>query len=314
MILILAPPDDQHAAAVREHLTRPFATFELAAATRTAAMTAAIDGDAAALRLKTPDGDVDLAEVRSIWRRRFGAWRVRDEITDPVARRFAWSEGNEAATGLLGSAPARWINPEAADAAAGLKIVQLQRASALGLDIPATLVTNEPDRARAFIDEHGTGKTIRKAFRALADSARPTHIVTPDDFAKIADVELAPVILQEYIDADADLRVTVIGDDLFTAVIRPQPEDAVDFRPGFGRADVEAGELPDAVAEALLALCRGFGLVYAAIDVRRTPDGRHVFLEVNPAGEFLFASRRTGQPVAEALAALLERFDRETVG
>jgi D-alanine-D-alanine ligase-like ATP-grasp enzyme len=59
-----------------------------------------------------------------------------------------------------------------------------------------------------------------------------------------------------------------------------------------------------------MELMRIFGLQYGAVDFRVTPEGEHVFLEVNPAGEFLFISRRTGQPIAEAVAAALEREDR----
>ena len=54
--------------------------------------------------------------------------------------------------------------------------------------------------------------------------------------------------------------------------------------------------------------------MYGASDFRVTPDGDHVFLEVNPAGEYLFASDRTGQPVPQAIAAALARHDRASVG
>jgi len=55
----------------------------------------------------------------------------------------------------------------------------------------------------------------------------------------------------------------------------------------------------------LRALMRRLGLVYGAIDLRLTPDGRYVFLEINPAGQFLYVEQQTGQPIAAALAALL---------
>ena len=57
-----------------------------------------------------------------------------------------------------------------------------------------------------------------------------------------------------------------------------------------------------------------FDLRFGAIDLRVTPDGEHVFLEVNPAGEYLFISERTGQPIPAAIAACLERHDRAATG
>ena len=47
------------------------------------------------------------------------------------------------------------------------------------------------------------------------------------------------------------------------------------------------------------------GLNYGALDFIVTPDGRHVFLEVNPAGEFMWLTRHPGLPIAEALADVL---------
>jgi hypothetical protein len=45
--------------------------------------------------------------------------------------------------------------------------------------------------------------------------------------------------------------------------------------------------------------------VWTGIDLRRTPDGRHVFLEANPSPMFLGFERRSGLPLTEALVALL---------
>ncbi len=50
-------------------------------------------------------------------------------------------------------------------------------------------------------------------------------------------------------------------------------------------------------------------LVYGAIDMRLTPDGEYVFLEVNPAGQWLFIEERTGQPITATLANHLLTFD-----
>jgi glutathione synthase/RimK-type ligase-like ATP-grasp enzyme len=69
-----------------------------------------------------------------------------------------------------------------------------------------------------------------------------------------------------------------------------------------GQAKVEAVELPTAVREKLLRFMRRLGLVYGAVDLRRTPSGDHVFLEINTAGEFLFVEERAGLPVSSALA------------
>jgi hypothetical protein len=50
-------------------------------------------------------------------------------------------------------------------------------------------------------------------------------------------------------------------------------------------------------------------LQYGAVDMRLRPDGQYVFLEINPAGQWLFVEEATGQPIAEALARLLVQHD-----
>lgn len=64
-------------------------------------------------------------------------------------------------------------------------------------------------------------------------------------------------------------------------------------------------EVPDTVARACLALDRSLGLAYSAIDMVLTPDGRYVFLEINPSGQFGWIESVTGLPLIETLADLL---------
>ena len=202
------------------------------------------------------------------------------------------------------------MNPPIADEVSQRKIRQLQVAREVGLTVPDTLVTNEPEAARAFIEAHGVGQVVRKAFRNIAQAPRETHLVSADDLALLDSVRFAPVIFQRFVPGDLDLRVTIVGDDVFTAAISSTADYRVDYRPGLGSATVVPYDLPPVITARLLALMKAFDLQYGAIDLRVTPDGDYVFLEVNPAGEYLFVSERTGQPVSAAIAAMLERQDR----
>ncbi len=48
-----------------------------------------------------------------------------------------------------------------------------------------------------------------------------------------------------------------------------------------------------------------FGLVYGAFDFIVTPDGRYVFLEVNPSGQYMWIECATGLEITAALADAL---------
>jgi glutathione synthase/RimK-type ligase-like ATP-grasp enzyme len=76
-------------------------------------------------------------------------------------------------------------------------------------------------------------------------------------------------------------------------------------------ARVVPTDLPEEVETRLRAYRRALGLQYGAVDMRLRPDGTYVFLEINPAGRWLFVEDATGQPIAAALARLLVQHHRE---
>jgi len=311
MILIVSFRDNAHVERVREHLTRPARVFDLADFPRRTKLTARFaDGLPNELTLvQAGEPPVHVQEVGAIWYRRIRPMDFDPALTDPTGRLFAWSESNEAIQGLWQATECFWMNPLAADEAGQRKIRQLQIAREVGLSVPKTLITNDPATAHEFIAEHPDG-VIRKAFRNIPEAPRATALVTREDLARIDSVRFAPVTFQEFVPAVLDLRVIVVEDTVFATAIRSQPEYQADYRDGIGSAEFSTYQLPDPVESALLDLHKRLGLVYGASDFRVTPDGEHVFLEVNPGGEYLFASERTGQPVPQAIAACLDRHDR----
>lgn len=312
MILIISFPDNAHVTRVTEHLTRPWRQVSTDWFPRTMQLTMAVGGPNGTLRLLPPGEDpIPLEDVGAAWYRRIRGLELDPLLTDPVARLFAWSESTEALGGAWAATDCFWMNDPYADERAQRKMWQLKEAHAVGLAIPDTLITSNPDDARAFIESHGTENVIRKAFRNIAEAPRDTARLTNADIARLDSVRYAPVTFQKFIAADMDLRTTIVDGELFTAAIRSDPEYEADYRRGLGTARVTPYRLPDDVADKLLELMRRLNLAYGAADFRVTPDGEHVFLEVNPAGEYLFACDRTGQPVPQAIAACLDRRDKE---
>jgi glutathione synthase/RimK-type ligase-like ATP-grasp enzyme len=177
-------------------------------------------------------------------------------------------------------------------------------AQTCGLLIPPTLMTNDPDAARAFRDAHD-GAVIYKQFIALPDAWRETRRLRDEDMCAADAIRHTPVIFQRHVPAVADLRIIAIGDELFAAATDvangPYPQDV---RFNFD-ARYAPHDLPSEVANKLRVLMRAMALKYGAIDMRLTPEGSYVFLEINPAGQFLYIEQATGQNIAAALAALL---------
>lgn len=315
MILIVASPGDDHARAVVTRCTqagrRPAlldtARYPLDLAIRQRFG----DGTRSGARVRLDGRDLDLASVGVVWWRRPGAYRLDPDL-DPSVGTFAFSECSEAVDGLWASLDAVWVNPVAADATAHHKPYQLTVADRLGLPIPRTLMTNDAVAARDFVTEVGLGKVVHKTFLATQEHWRETRLLREEELPMLEHLRHAPAIFQERIDAVADVRVTVVGDELFATEITTVPGTyELDYRMALGTARLRATSVSEETEHTLRALMRELGLVYGAIDLLRTRDGTEVFLEINPAGEWLFAQERTGQDITGAMAALLARLDHD---
>jgi hypothetical protein len=78
-----------------------------------------------------------------------------------------------------------------------------------------------------------------------------------------------------------------------------------DVRGAGKQAGYEPYDLPQDVRGALLEMVSGLGLRFCSADLVLTPDGRHVFLDLNPNGQWLWLELEAGLPLSAAMAGLL---------
>ncbi len=315
MILIISHLADEHATEVLKHLGRTganFLLFDTARFPREIRLNIGHRTYARSTLSAVVDGvQRDLTTVKTVWWRRPQPFGIDKTMTGGDDRNFAFGECQAAIMGLWSCLDAHWINNPEHDEVAARKAYQLKVAAGLGLRIPRTLITNDPLEAAAFIDREGANGTIYKAFSATERAWRETRLLKPEERAQLDAVQFAPVIFQEHIKADIDLRITVIGEEIFPAeILSGETDYHVDFRMTMHVAPIRAHVLPDEIVAKLHAFMGALGLIYGAIDMRLTPEGEYVFLEVNPAGQWLFIEQRTGQPITAALVERLLKTDR----
>lgn len=313
MILVVSYPDEDHTLDVvgrLERAGREVVQIDLSDYPARAGLALCWSDQEAPTYLTVRNGRaVDLRHANVAWWRRVRPFEPDSAVVSPSLRTFALSETGQAVEGMLDALPCAWVNPRAADEAAHRKPYQWEIARQVGLRLPRTLVTNQPQEACAFIERVGVGRTVFKAFVASIEAWRETRLVEAADLERIEQVRYAPVIFQEYVEG-VDLRITAVGDQLFPCEIDARKTSyPFDMRMVVGESVVRPAELPPSLHDALLALQRRLGLYYGAIDMRRTPDGEYVFLEVNPAGQWLFVERLTGMPIGQAVADLLARLE-----
>ncbi len=257
---------------------------------------------------------IDLASVGSIWWQWDQPAGFPDEL-NPAERRFAEREAELAVNALPMIGDFAWINYPTRERLANSKPVQLFAARRVGLEIPRTVITNNPDEVRRFIATT-RGQVVYKASsppRNIApDKALFTVLITDEALTNLDLIRITPGIFQERIDKAYELRITVIAGRLFAVKIDSQAlaETQLDWRHAQHDVAYETVTLPTAIASKINAFMDTLGLVYGAFDFIVTPDGRYIFLEVNPGGAYMWIEAATGLPITPALAdALIECCD-----
>jgi glutathione synthase/RimK-type ligase-like ATP-grasp enzyme len=256
--------------------------------------------------LLVAEREIDLLRCRAVWCRRL--WPAAGGVdVDPRWAAACAAQARDAFFGALALLEDELvvINRPGPQARAEHKVVQLRAARAAGLTLPPTLVTNDPAAARAFVDEHRDVVTkMLVPLSASMDGSGPfvyTSAVDDGDMRHIEGLRPAPMIFQRRVEKREELRVVVVGDQVFAAAVTPS---SLDWRTGTGSAWRRA-ELSTGAAGACVKLVKDLGLVTGALDFIVDTHGALVFLEVNPAGEWGFVERETGLPIAAALARAL---------
>lgn len=256
-----------------------------------------------------------IADVTAVWHRRYDVGARLSLDIDPDQRRVALAEARLVLDDLLRALPAFAIDPMPTHEAAARKGRQLTLAREVGLRVPRTVIGNDPAAVRALAAACPDGIVTKMMHFFMLDSPEGTASlfttpVTDDDLAALDDgLPLCPMTFQERIEKAREHRVTVVGDRLWSAAIDSQSRDRAktDWRRE-GHAMItewRPARLPTAVEEKLRALMTRLGLVYGAIDLIETPEGEHVFLEVNPAGEYFWLEDICGFPISDAIAERL---------
>jgi hypothetical protein len=195
-------------------------------------------------------------------------------------------------------AATRWINPLDAALRAENKLIQLKRARSCGMEVPRTLVTTDPRRFRAFLRAEGTvvakplsgytwnyesGETLT-AFASLIDARIGAELSD-------SDIERCVTFYQQRIEKVADIRMVIMGEDMFAYKITQNGLQHFDFRIGFYQENhlhYEPIALPRNLGKQVTEFMTSLDINFASADFALTPDGEFVFLDLNPNGQWLF--------------------------
>lgn len=261
-------------------------------------------------RLHTAHQSAQLEELRSIWYRSPTTFQFPPEMSEPE-RSYAHREGKLGLGGVLSSLPVLWVNHPNRLADALYKPTQLVVAARCGMGVPRTLITNAAGAARRFVTNSRTG-VVTKALgtsTVVENETRKfgwTRRLTADDLADLEGIDVTAHQVQDWVDKAHEARVILVGEQLFAVAIHAGSDAAyVDWRSDYHALTYEVVEPPPVVAAALRAFMSEMRLAYAAVDFVITSEGRWVFLEANPGGNYGWLEASTELPISAALAGLL---------
>ncbi|HVV17951.1 MAG TPA: hypothetical protein VHF06_00855 [Pseudonocardiaceae bacterium] len=192
------------------------------------------------------------------------------------------------------------------------RITQLTDAAAFGLRTPRTVVTTRPARHRPG----GARCVVKTTGRHLVE---PSSGVQHGLFPRPLDPrrggglpEPAPVIVQQYMPSDHELRVFVVGEELIA--YRVDKLDPAQLWVDPEGVDVGRVDMPPGLGDTLLALARYWRIDVVAFDLL-VADDAPVFLEANINCDWRWFEHRSGEPaVSRAVAAWVTSRFEELLG
>jgi len=252
-------------------------------------------------KLRLPGRQICLEEIRSVYARPYDTRRL------PAMEKAGEGDPDWVRGLQFESAMACWtemtdafvVNRLSVMGSNGSKPYQTALIKELGFDVPVTLVTTDPGAVEDFWKRHGN-----VVYKSTSGVRSIVSRLTPEHRNRLADIVNCPTQFQEYVEG-IDVRVHVVGDDLFACEIESAADDyRYGGRVGAG-ARLKAVDVPAELAEKCHKLASALRLPVAGIDLRHRQNGTWCCFEVNPSPGFSYYEDATGQPIGEAVAALL---------
>jgi len=271
--------------------------------------------------LRTIDSKLSTNEVSVIWYRKPDRTPPHPNLTDINAQECSVQEYRELTRSFPGFFPrAKWINEYWQMQKYSIKASQMPIAEAIGLSVPETVITNRLSVVKDLAARHKQIIVKPIAYSGFAVDEFQfgcyTNVLETADLEKLADEDLAyaPAIFQQRINKVEELRVTVVGDEVFACEISTKPDtiENIDWRiESVEELPHQLVSLPEDVSSKLKRMLSVMNLNYGAFDLIRDETDTYYFIEVNPNGQYFWIELLTGAPLTDAMVSLILRLSDE---
>ena len=248
-----------------------------------------------------------LTDFKSIWFRRtkFPNFNLKNEIES-----YYISELQAFQKNLWHSFKGKWLSKPDKVYEAENKIYQLKTAQELDFIIPDTLISYNPDEIKDFLFKIGRQMIVKPIFnnKFISNNKNTliyTNRVYEKDLIGLKDSIPLPSIYQKYIPKDIEIRVTVVGNEVFAAYVNSQSNESTitDWRKE--KLPFYAYNLPEDIKSKCIKLVNHLGISFGAIDIIKSKSGEYIFLEINPNGQWAWLEIDAGLPISNSIIKFL---------
>lgn len=265
------------------------------------------------LEFTNRDKIVDLHDIKSVLYRRPVPPVPCSDISAECYRKFCIDECYDFLRGAWFSLDCKWISHPEAIRISEHKIYQLKIASESGFIIPSTIISNNAKNVIEFYHKNFKKIVVKPIYMGFIDEKDPKIIYTTevndDDIEEMKKtLHFSPSIFQQRVQKIADIRVTIVGEKIFSAKIEAKnnPDEIPDWRYASNDNLVHSSHvLPPTIEAACLKLVSSLNLKFGAIDLGLDENGRYIFFEINPNGQWAWLETILGLPICSAIVDLL---------
>ena len=207
---------------------------------------------------------IKLSEIDAIYYRKI---RMPDigKYYEPKYQEFVVKELYALVFGIVESFEGRCLSKPSILRKSENKILQLKLAEKIGLQIPESLITNNPAAVKNFNKYKDI--IVKPIFTGLVqDKNEKTYVQTNlvTDSYIMDEKDFCPVYYQEYIEKNWDLRITVINGEFFPVKI--ECADKVDWRKNTKNIKYSIVEIPSKIKEKCLQYLNQLELKFGVFD------------------------------------------------
>jgi len=278
-----------------------------------------INNDSSFIEIISSGRSFNIKNISSVWYRRPDTVEEHVKQVKNPDKHLVVQETNAVLWGLYGQIDAIWYSHPYNIRKAAWKLYQLTVAKKIGFNCPPYLISNNQDLLFKFASSYNeiVMKPIDEKTTCYEIDGIPYSLyVKKFNSNELKDLfvekPISPILLQKYINKKYDVRITVIGQKLYTVAILPlDHQEIVDFRPFTLELKHQVVDCPTKIQELILTYMKIMGLNFAAFDFVVDHKEEWYFLECNPNGQWLWIEIKTELPMAKSFArhlALKEKY------